>query len=171
MAKTTKFSRNGFGVVELLIISGVIALFSIMLLPRFQQFQARAKMGEARNTLSQIYTLQQAHQFKHKEYVNMPQRYGRLADGDVQCDPPAGAISLGFQIYPCKDRAAPVPRYGYEVTLQGSSNRSGFIATAYSGEGEHNLVCQGKAAHFIQVNQDKVFTESNQNNAFATCFQ
>ncbi|MCX6130635.1 MAG: prepilin-type N-terminal cleavage/methylation domain-containing protein, partial [Proteobacteria bacterium] len=42
-------NEKGFSLVELMIVVGIIGILSTLALPRFKQFQAKAKMGEAKN--------------------------------------------------------------------------------------------------------------------------
>ncbi|MFW7379428.1 MAG: type IV pilin protein [Oligoflexus sp.] len=166
MKHPLKAGENGFSLIELMIVVGIIGILATLALPRFQQFQAKAKMGEARNMLSHIYTLEQSYHLDNNDYVQF-ELYGRQAGGGVNCVAPAGAGQIGFQLSPCTNQYAPVPRYGYDVAR---INRSTFNATATSGANDANLVCPGSPAHFIRISQDKVFSESNNDNALASCF-
>lgn len=162
-----KLNEKGFSLIELMIVVGIIGILSTLALPRFQQFQAKAKMGEAKNNLSHIYTLQHSYHVSNNQYVSFG-RYGRQANGTLNCTAPVGAQQIGFQIAPCSGNAAdPVPRYGYEA---GAPNRSTFTATARSGTGDNNLVCPGSVEHNFVVNQVKEFTENPNSNALSSCF-
>lgn len=167
MKHPLKTGQSGFSLIELMIVVGIIGILATLALPRFQQFQAKAKMGEARNMLSHIYTLEQSFHLDNNDYVGWNTVYGRQAAGNVTCTAPAEAQRIGFQISPCTDAAAPVPRYGYTVNRQ---SRSAFIASAASGTGDANLVCPGSNAHTITINQNKTFAE-NPNPALGQCFQ
>jgi prepilin-type N-terminal cleavage/methylation domain-containing protein len=163
-----KNGQSGFSLIELMIVVGIIGILATLALPRFQQFQARAKMGEARNNLSHIYTLQQSYHLDNNNYLAFT-IYGRLANGNVNCtvpnNRPDGARRIGFQIEPCVGNAAPVPRYGYEV---GGITRSTFLARAMTGNANNNMVCPGSPAHEFQINQNKAFSEGALNSASAT---
>jgi prepilin-type N-terminal cleavage/methylation domain-containing protein len=159
--------QSGFSLIELMIVVGIIGVLATLALPRFQQFQAKAKMGEARNMLSHIYTLEQSYHLDNNDYQGFA-RYGRLAGGALNCNAPGGAQQIGFQLNPCDaNNPGPVPRYGYEVNR---INRSQFRAIARSGNGDSNLVCPGSQAHWIRIDQSKAFDESHGDNALSSCF-
>ena len=169
LPKQLKFSeQGGFSLVELMIVVGIIGILATLAMPRFRQFQAKAKMGEAKNNLTHIYTLQQSYQLDNNTFVNFG-RYGRLNNGNVNCNAPVNAQEIGFEISPCTDNAAPVPRYGYQVV---NSTRSVFQAEARSGTDQGNLICPGEPAHGFSMTQDKVFSDrlvGNQS-ALRRCF-
>src|SRR6478736_1166917 len=62
-------NQKGFSLVELMIVVGIIGILATLALPRFKQFQAKAKMGEAKNILSHIYTLEQTYSLDNNAYV------------------------------------------------------------------------------------------------------
>ncbi|SMF54693.1 type IV pilin protein [Pseudobacteriovorax antillogorgiicola] len=156
MKFSIKGQQEGFSLVELMIVVGIIGILATLAMPRFRQFQAKAKMGEAKNNLTHIYTLEQSYQLDNNTFIDFA-RYGRQADGSVNCNNvPTGAQDIGFEISPCTDAAAPVPRYGYLVQ---NSTRSVFDAQAISSANDNNLVCPGKAAHGFQVDENKEFTD------------
>ena len=162
--------QKGFSLVELMIVVGIIGILATLALPRFQQFQAKAKMGEAKNLLTHIYTLEQSFHLDNNNYVGF-NTYGRLGNGGVNCDnPPAGAMQIGFQIAPCTDANAPVPRFGYDVNRQ---SRSAFLATARTGNGDNNLVCPGSGVVTFDINHNKRMQEMGAANgsALTTCFR
>lgn len=153
-------NQDGFSLVELMIVVGIIGILATLAMPRFRQFQAKAKMGEAKNNLTHLYTLEQSYQLDNNIYLGFG-RYGRLDDGSVNCAAvPANAQQIGFEVSPCTDAAAPVPRYGYQVNVTAATERSDFTAVASSGSGANNLVCPGQGAHGFSVDQDKLFSDS-----------
>ncbi len=165
-------NQNGFSLVELMIVVGIIGILATLAMPRFRQFQAKAKMGEAKNTLTHLYTLEQSYQLDNNIYLGFA-RYGRLDDGTVNCNAvPANAQEIGFEVTPCTNANAPVPRYGYEVTVAAATARSNFTALASSGTNENNLVCPGTQAHGFSMDQDKLFSDSAVGGASAlsACF-
>ena len=62
-------NQKGFSLVELMIVVGIIGILATLALPRFKQFQAKAKMGEAKNILSHIYTLEQTYSLDNNQYL------------------------------------------------------------------------------------------------------
>lgn len=152
------FTRNekGFSLVELMIVVGIIGLLATLAVPRFQQFQAKARMAEGKNMLNHLYTLEEAYHLDNNAYLNMG-LYGRTAANGLNCTKTAvaGADALGFEINPC---GGAVPRFGYTVT--GASNNT-FTASAATGAAANNLVCPGSAAITYTLNQTKTLTGPN----------
>lgn len=153
-------NESGFSLVELMIVVGIIGILATLAMPRFRQFQAKAKMGEAKNNLTHLFTLEQSYQLDNNTYLNFSSAgtpYGRLPNGNLNCTAPENAENLGFEITPCSgNRDDPVPRYGYTVT---GATSAAFSAEAYSGDGANNLVCPGTGQHGFSLDQDKAFSD------------
>lgn len=143
--------EGGFSLVELMIVVGIIGVLATLAVPRFQQFQAKARMAEAKNMLNHVYTLQESHSLEMNTYVAFTQ-YGRTATGVNNCTQPAGAVTLGFSIEPCVVNG-PVPRYGYASTGAVGT----FTARATTGANANNLVCGGSTslAHEWAINESR----------------
>lgn len=158
-----KIRRNesGFSLVELMIVVGIIGVLATLALPRFQQFQAKAKMAEARNMLAHIYTLEQSYNLDNNTYIAFGD-YGR-ADS-VTCTAPAEAKQLGFQINPCETDGA-VPRFSYSATATAGT----FTATATTGANDKNAVCPGKGAVSFTIDQENVIKDTTIDGATANC--
>jgi len=101
--------------VELIIATSVLAIAAIVVLPQFQRFHARALQAEAKNNLSQIYTLEQSYYQSHKAFVAL------AAVGAKGGCPQDNA--LGLRLEACSSGAL---RYTYDVT----ATAVGFVATA-----------------------------------------
>lgn len=150
-------NQKGFSLVELMIVVGIIGILATLALPRFKQFQAKAKMGEAKNILSHIYTLEQTYSLDNNTYIafgNMGASANSLtANQNCQNNNiPAGAQAIGFRLDPCLANA-PVPRYGYSVI---NVTASTFTGAAITGAGQFNRVCPGNPAHHYGISQDNV---------------
>lgn len=147
-----KSSERGFSLVELMIVVGIIGVLATLALPRFKQFQAKAKMGEAKNILAHVYTLEHSYALDNNAFLNFT-AFG--ANGT--CNPPANAKEIGFRIDPCNPN---VPRFSYSVDLTGTG---GFDGTAATGANAANKVCPGNPAFTITINQNNEFKGSNAN--------
>jgi prepilin-type N-terminal cleavage/methylation domain-containing protein len=142
-------SEKGFSLVELMIVVGIIGVLATLALPRFKQFQAKAKMSEAKNILSHIYTLEHSYALDNNQFVAFA-AFG--APGSLAaCNPPAGAAQLGFRIDPCNVN---VPRFAYSAT---SADASAFTATATTGVGPLNKVCPGNDSFNVTVDHNNQF--------------
>lgn len=155
--KFTSFkNQKGFSLVELMIVVGIIGILATLALPRFKQFQAKAKMGEAKNILSHIFTLQQTYSLDNNTYQTVEQLgagLGSPSQGNTCTPTPGGGAELiGFRLDPCQD-TAPVPRYRYSVP---TATAQAFIAQAITGAAANNRVCPGNNAHHYAINQTNV---------------
>lgn len=56
-----KRNEKGFTLVELLIVIGIIGILSVIAIPNFMRFQAKAKQTEAKTNLSALYTAEKAY--------------------------------------------------------------------------------------------------------------
>lgn len=149
MSKHVKGSEAGFSLIELMIVVGLIGVLTTMAIPRFQAFQAKAKMGEAKSLLSHLHTLEQSYQLDNNSYIGWAGVYGRTAAGALNCTRPNEVRALGFKIEPCD---GPVPRYGYSVV---NADTSKFEARAQTGDGSQNLVCPGEAQQILAMDESK----------------
>ena len=52
MKKIFADKESGFSLVELMIVVGIIGILATMAMPKFQEFQSKAKMAEAKTSLS-----------------------------------------------------------------------------------------------------------------------
>ncbi len=61
---------NGFTLIELMIVVAIIAFLSIVAVPNFFKFLAKAKRSEAYMNLSSLYTAQKVYWAEHGEYTS-----------------------------------------------------------------------------------------------------
>jgi prepilin-type N-terminal cleavage/methylation domain-containing protein len=142
--------ESGFSLVELMIVVGIIGLLATLAIPKFQQFQAKARQAEAKNMLSHIYTLEEAYHLDNNQYIGFTEVYGRKGKTN-SCTAPTGAQAIGFEISPCESGGV-TPRYGYTVTGPSST---AFKANAATGDKTENYVCPGAAKHTFWIDQDR----------------
>jgi len=69
--------RDGFSLVELMIVVAIIGILAALAIPRFQQFQSKSRQSEARSNLAHIYTLQVSYNGDNDTFSN----YGCLSLG------------------------------------------------------------------------------------------
>ncbi len=128
--------QDGFSLVELMVVVGIIGILAALALPKYQQFTARAKSREAYINLNSIYTLQQTHHQANGTYAISMTTLGFKGT----CGVPAAGEYL--TVY-CYDLLGP--------TSAAFTGRA--TAAAYKLAG-----CQGNS-HILDINQDKVFSE------------
>ena len=129
-----KFTRNqkGFSLVELMIVVAIIGVLAALAVPKFSQFQAKARQAEAKNNLNHIYTLETAYQGDNDKYT-------------------ATLTDIGFVV-------KGTTRYTYTVAAPTDAT---FTATATSGTSATNKVFPGCAtADVWTINQDKVLADT-----------
>ncbi|MEY4631029.1 MAG: hypothetical protein RIQ81_1149 [Pseudomonadota bacterium] len=62
--------RDGFSLVELMIVVAIIGILAALAIPRFQQFQSKSRQAEARSNLAHIYTLQVSYNGDNDTFSN-----------------------------------------------------------------------------------------------------
>lgn len=61
--------RNGFTILELLIVIAIIIFLAKMMMPRYQQLYAKTRQTEISLNLSALYAAQQAFQLQHGRFA------------------------------------------------------------------------------------------------------
>lgn len=128
--------KQGFSLVELMIVVAIIGILAALAIPRFQQFQAKSKQAEARSNLAHIYTLQLSYNGDNDTFSNFTHlTLGGTAGGTggyaVGPSPDAAVWAdvntcnttndIGFRVTDCKK-----VRYAYDNI----GNQNQFTATA-----------------------------------------
>ena len=98
---TYKSQMGGFTLIELMIVVAIIGLLAAIAIPNFQNYQCKAKQSEAKYSLGNILTSQDAYVAENDTYAS-------------------SLVSLSF-------RAKPGAKYDYEII---NATSEGFIAQA-----------------------------------------
>lgn len=106
-------SKNGFTLIELMIVVVIVGVLVAIAVPNFLNYQARAQQAEAKTSLGAIYLNMTAY--------SMGNISPSPNDGFVGANLPA----IGFQ-------SAGTPRYSYTLTI---TQTSVFVALAVGGSG------------------------------------
>jgi prepilin-type N-terminal cleavage/methylation domain-containing protein len=68
MKNNSLSNQQGFSLVELMIVVAIIGLLAAVGVPQYQKFQARARQGEAKASLSALYTAEQSFYGEWNQY-------------------------------------------------------------------------------------------------------
>lgn len=116
--------KKGFTIIELMIVVAIIAFLSMVAVPTFSKFLAKAKRAEAYMNLSSIYAAQKAYWAEHGTYSDV-----LSGDGGIGWQP-EGSINYS---------------YGFPGA-QGRNNFIGKLNTSLSGAGNAHADSQGFVA-------------------------
>jgi prepilin-type N-terminal cleavage/methylation domain-containing protein len=159
--------REGFSLVELMIVVAIIGILAALAIPRFQTFQAKSRQAEARSNLAHIYTLQVSYNGDNDTFSNFTcLSMGTGTNTGVAYSSDCGTANagawagvntcnttndIGFRVTDCK-------KVRYVYVNAGSQNQ--FTATAsemFGGTALSRRVfpgCTGNADSW-EINQDK----------------
>lgn len=149
-----KAGQSGFSLVELMIVVGIIGVLATLALPRFKQFQAKAKMAEAQNVLQHIYTLEQSYALDNTLYMGVASIGANTGTVNTNLCTDAGATILGLKIEPCQP-TGPTPRFNYGVVINTSV---GFDAAARTGIAANNRICPNNLQFTIALDEGNLST-------------
>lgn len=151
MQKTTlKLNdEKGFTLVELMVVVAIIGILTMIGVPQYKAFKAKARQTEAKVSLSAIYTAESAYEAEHSAYCATINAIG--------VDAPGGANN-NFYAYGFADagHTALVTSGGCSAPTGDASNRFG--ATDRIGAGANAVITDGlNAATFLVNNTANTF--------------
>ena len=129
-------TKEGFSIVELMVVVVILGGLASLAMPRLRQFIAASRQAEAKNLLAQIHTLQVSYQTANDKFARWAFAdrvgYGGNCDAAIVAnttpDRTPGPYELGFKPQNCSDL-----RYGYWV-IHGDDGaaKEGYMAVAYA---------------------------------------
>jgi prepilin-type N-terminal cleavage/methylation domain-containing protein len=150
----SSWKKQGFSLVELMVVIAIIGIVASIGIPRYKIFQAKARQAEAKVNLKLIYTLQQAYYSdsdKYASFAKLGEKYNCDSQTKMAKDPnPKPGEDIGLRLSNC-DKL----RYTYSVEVKKSGSE--FIVTASSGANAMNKVSPGCSKKDVwTINQDGV---------------
>jgi type IV pilus assembly protein PilA len=160
--------RDGFSLVELMIVVAIIGILAALAIPRFQQFQSKSRQSEARSNLAHIYTLQVSYNgdndtFSNFDCLSLGGANNVLSGSLSSCANASASVwqassacnttnDIGFRVTDCK-------KVRYVYSNKGNQNQ--FTATAVEIDAGANTSrrvfpgCSTAKADTWQINEVK----------------
>jgi type IV pilus assembly protein PilA len=150
MVLKSRNNQQGFSLVELMIVVAIIGVLSALAIPKFQTFQAKARMAESKSNLNTLYTLEESYFADNDTYVALAATGTNLTAAGGTCP----QNTLGFVPAPCNKS-----RYQYTTT---AATTAAFTAQAITGTAANNKVFPGCAtADTWTITNQKVLTNTS----------
>lgn len=127
MKSPFKSGNAGFSLVELMIVVGIIGILAALGVPKFRQFQAKAKQSEVKQNLAFIHTLETSYYGDNGVYSANGAISTVVASSATSCNVSGGVNTIGFTIADCKSA-----HYGYSISGSGIGV---FTATGTESDG------------------------------------
>lgn len=104
-----KFKSNqGFSLIELMVVVAIIGILSVVGVPKYQLFKAKAVVAEANSSLAEIFTVQQAYFMDKDDYATSVAAAGFVASAGAKYTytTTGGATFTATATYPAKKLAS-----------------------------------------------------------------
>ena len=145
--------RNGFSLIELMVVVAIMAFLAMIAVPNFNRFLAKAKRAEAYMNLSSIYAAEKAYWAEHGTYsdvLNGENGIGWKPEGKTY-------YTYGFAGAEGKNNF--VGKLGASGSqLQGSrADKTGFVAVAagdIDGDGDADIITVDENNNIVIVHND-----------------
>ncbi len=79
-----KLNNKGFSLIELMIVVAIIGILASVAVPNFQKFMAKSKQGEAKSSLSALFTAQKTFFGEWNMYFGDFRDIGYAPEGDLR---------------------------------------------------------------------------------------
>jgi len=116
-------NKSGFSLIELMVVAAIIGILTLIALPQYAKFQARAKRAGAKSELAGIYTAQKAFKIEYDSYHDALNAIGYAPDGI------ASGVTVAAIAIPPANSATRYYRTGMIPAALGTVNGFAFTAT------------------------------------------
>jgi len=81
MERLKNMTRDGFTLVELMVVVAIIGILATLAVPQYKKFQAKSRQSEARLSLGGVYTIEQSFAAENSSYTSCLGQAGYNRDG------------------------------------------------------------------------------------------
>jgi prepilin-type N-terminal cleavage/methylation domain-containing protein len=147
--------RNGFSLIELMVVVAIMAFLAMIAVPNFNRFLAKAKRAEAYMNLNSICVAQKAHYATHNTYSDILHGEGGIGWK------PEGKTYYTYGFAGADGRNHFVGKLGAPGTqLQGArADKQGFVVVAagdIDGDGDADIITVDENNNIVIVHDDLV---------------
>ena len=132
MKKNKFINTQGFTLVELMVVVGIIGILATIAIPNFRKYQAKSKTTEAKIQLSSVYTTMESMLLEYDTYASCLTSGGFNPTGDVQ----NRFYAVGFAAVSTQDSVAAgngLSSCGGTIIACESTGTGGICGSALSG--------------------------------------
>ncbi len=143
--------KKGFTIIELMIVVAIIAFLSMVAVPTFTKFLAKAKRAEAYMNLSSIYAAQKAYWAEHGKYSDV-----LSGEGGIGWQP-EGSINYTYGFPGAEGRNHFTGKLNTAFSGNAHADAQGFIAVAIGdidGDGKPDILTVDQNNNIVIVVDD-----------------
>ncbi len=177
MKKALQMTRDGFTLIELMIVVAIIGILATIAVPQYNKFVAKSKQVEAKIGLGSIYTAEKSFQTENSSFTSCLGSIGVARDGSKfyytigfgaggpalnSCGPGLGGLSCGAYQWTSTINAAGTTVFANSATATCTDvvNATYFIASLADGGGAVPTQAAGLVPPTLTTLTNALFTVS-----------